>query len=114
MLRDDPFPSGSLFFRQWHIANSNRWWPTLFFGKTNPRPVPLRVRLYDFHANPAEDRMAWTFAPDLRVHYRVNEVMAEMQANHMDAWKKWTGGADETYRVDPDVLENLRKLGYVN
>ncbi len=71
------------------------------------------MRLFDFQEDAANLEWNYSIIPDLYIKYTYHKIISELQSNNMLAWKKFTGGDDNTYKMDPDVLERLRSLGYV-
>ena len=112
MLKSDPCHCGSLYFRDWHILSSSYMWP--------------RDRLYapDLQAfltssvlqvnKPRGETQDWSFLPDLWVRFRQRAILAELREADMATWRKITEGEGGNRVIDPDTLERLRGLGYVN
>jgi hypothetical protein len=63
---------------------------------------------------PRGERLAAGFLPDLLVRWRQRSVLAELREADMEVWRKLTEGDAGERTIDPDTLERLRGLGYVN
>jgi hypothetical protein len=106
MSKYAPCPCGSLFFRQWHLISSNN-----LYGL--PR-VRTESRAFDYHRNRREIRASFSPVLNYLAWFKARRVIRELQANNMEAWKNFTRGeSGELLPVDPDVLERLRALGYI-
>ena len=104
----EPQCSGSLFFRKWHLINSEH----LFRGSVY-LPAFLRFGIFNLEDNHDETHMTFSFLPDLYLKYKFAKIMTDLQSNDIAAWKKWTKGQDKYYKFDPDRLKRLRDLGYI-
>ena len=106
MTRGMPFVSGSLFFGRWHLLSSSalrRGW----------RPGPAwRMQVFDLDADPRERRPSAGFFTDVYVRRRYVSIVRTLQRNHLAAWEAWTARTEDVLRLDPDVRERLRALGY--
>ena len=104
------FVRGSLFYRNWHMITSPKFWG--HFGQYVPELAKFKV--FNVATDPEEDRPIIWFFPDLYFRYQHASILTQLQTNNIEAWKTWTSfGQDQTYRFDPDVLEHLKALGYV-
>ena len=63
---------------------------------------------------PRGERQAWAFLPDMLVRWRQWRTLAELREANMATWRKVTDGEGGDRVIDPDTLERLRGLGYVN
>jgi arylsulfatase len=105
MSRDAPCPCGSLFFRNWHLIASS---------ELRGVPFALDRRAFDFRSHPQETRLSLSPTANLLAWYKHRRVIRELQENNMEAWRLWTGKTEDyVLKVDPDVLERLRTLGYI-
>ena len=102
----EPCECGSLFFRRWHLIRSKR------FG-VHRMPTLLSLRVFDLETDGEEEGWLNAFLPDLILQYRFRKLERELQATGIEAWERWTGGASEVQRIDPEVRERLKALGYV-
>jgi hypothetical protein len=60
------------------------------------------------------ESQAWSFLPDLMVRLRQRAILTELREANMATWRKLTEGEGDERVIDPDTLERLRGLGYVN
>jgi arylsulfatase A-like enzyme len=101
--------SGSFFYRRWHFIASRRFWPGRGYW-----PEAFRMKVFDIDGDPEEESPLWSFFADLHAHFRFASLLNEVQANDIEAWNRLTErDARDDHRFDPDVLEQLRALGYV-
>ncbi|MGH8614901.1 MAG: sulfatase [Gammaproteobacteria bacterium] len=95
---------GSLFYRGFHLIASRKFFP----------PEVLTLKVFDISADPEESRPLYRFVPDLYLKYKYASVLNQIQANNIAGWKKWTDDEQaQNYKFDPDVLEHLKGLGYI-
>lgn len=106
MQKGEPCDCGSLFFRNWQLIDSLANLPA-------GDPEDRRLRLLRFDEDPAESRPVEDVEPGEIVKRRFADVISDWQTNHMEAWRRFTGGAGELVRLDPGVQEHLRALGYL-
>ena len=99
---------GSMFYRDWHFIASRRFWPRRGYW-----PESFRLKAFDVADDRQEERSLWSFVPDLYMRYKYTQLLNHVQANGIEAWSRWTNGGDQEYRFDPDVLDQLEALGYV-
>ena len=72
------------------------------------------MRVFNFRHDRDESDVVYSFLPDFYMTYKYWRILREFQSNNIAAWEKWTnGGRDETLEFDPDVVERLKGLGYV-
>jgi hypothetical protein len=110
MTREAPYSCGSLFFRGWHLLSSRPFVPRV--GGWRPPPV-LGLKVFDYAERPEEDRALLTFLPDLYIRHRYSRIVRELQANGLIAWERLTSRSEQVRRLDPDALDQLRSLGYI-
>lgn len=107
MDRNDPCACGSFFFGEWQLHGTIRGWP----GRVRSEFVKSAV--YRFR----EDGIVpvTSFIPDLSSRILRTHALSRIQSANIALWRKITEGeAGDVYRMDPDTLEELRGLGYVN
>jgi arylsulfatase A-like enzyme len=112
MLKGDPCSCGSLWFRGWHLVSSNQMW------KRNRIYAPhlqafLTTNVYAVETGRSES-LAASFLPDLFLRYRQQALLSELRESNMAAWQKLVAGDEGGQVIDPDTLEQLKGLGYVN
>ena len=107
MDRNDPCVCGSLFFDEWQLHGSLLGFP----GRV--RSTVVKSVVYRFREDgtiPVK-----SFLPDLTIRVLRVHALGRIQAANIDLWRAITEGeAGDIYRMDPDTLEELRGLGYVN
>jgi arylsulfatase A-like enzyme len=106
MSRQDHQAYGSMFFRQLHVNNSPLNWP----GRL---PAWLKMRVFNFEKDRTQSSLFPSLLPDLWLRYQFLSVLSEVFDNNIAAHAKLTGGTDDTYKTDIEVLRQLRSLGYV-
>ena len=112
MLKGNPCSCGSLYFRGWHVVSSSWMWPRQHLHAPDLQAfLATAVLTVD---TPRGERLSPGFLPDLLVRARQRSVLAELREADMTAWRKLTEGDAGERTIDPDTLERLRGLGYVN
>ena len=112
MLKSDPCSCGSLYFRNWHLLSSSWMWPRdHLYAPGLQAFLTTSVLAVD---KPRGERQAWAFLPDMLVRWRQRSTLAELREANMTTWRKVTEGEGGERVIDPDTLERLRGLGYVN
>jgi hypothetical protein len=100
--------TGSVHYRGWHLIASREFWPRRFL------PEALRLKVFDVDEDPDESRPAWSFVADPWLRYRYVQLIDRIQRNHAEARKRWASdGDEEVHRMDPDSLDQLKALGYI-
>jgi arylsulfatase A-like enzyme len=112
MLKSDPCACGSLHFRDWHLLSSSWMWPRdALYAPTLQAFLTTSVLAVDGSRGESQ---AWSFLPDLMVRLRQRAILTELREANMATWRKLTEGEGDERVIDPDTLERLRGLGYVN
>jgi arylsulfatase A-like enzyme len=100
---------GSMFYRDWHFIASRRFWPQRGYW-----PESLRMKVFNIANDREEARELWSAYLDLYLRFKFTQALNGVQGNSMGAGKKWSdGGNAPEYKFDPDDLERLKALGYV-
>lgn len=100
---------GSLFYRDWHLIASRSFWPQRGYW-----PEALRLKVFNLADDPEERRSAPRFLPDVYLRYRYTSGLNRLQSISEEAGRRWiTEGQEQNYEFDPDTLEHLKALGYV-
>jgi arylsulfatase A-like enzyme len=115
MQKRRPCSCASLLFRDWHVISSTGLWPP---NRTDPI-LPgiqtfIKTHVYRFRDDPKEQVPALSFLPDLYVRWLANDTVSELREVNQTTWRKLSEGEDVDLQVDPETLEHLRGLGYVN
>ena len=50
---------------------------------------------------------------DIFFKYRIKSYLGQLQWNNIKIWEALTGGIKKTTKYDPDTVERLRSLGYI-
>ena len=115
MTRDDPCSCGSLMFRDWHVVSSTWLWPADRSDPILPDVQTfVKTHVYRYRDDPKEPMPTLSFLPDLYVRWLANDTVSSLREANQDTWRKLTAGDNSDLQVDPDTLEHLRGLGYVN
>jgi arylsulfatase A-like enzyme len=106
MRRGAPSGLGSLFHKRWQLMASSGF---------EVDPVIGRTRVFAWGPRPSTMRASRAPIPNLLAGFRLRGVLEELQSINIDSRRRWTAqGEDDVLEVDPEVLERLRGLGYVN
>ena len=100
--------SGSLFYGDWHLITSRAFWPQRGFV-----PEVLRLKVFNQAEDPHESSSRLRFIPDAYLRYRYMSGLSELQAIGEEAQHKFRSTQETNYEFDPDTLEHLKALGYV-
>jgi arylsulfatase len=100
--------SGSLFYGDWHLITSRAFWPQRGFV-----PEVLRLKVFNQAEDPHESSSQLRFIPDAYLRYRYMSGLSELQAIGEEAQHKFRSTQETNYEFDPDTLEHLKALGYV-
>ena len=115
MIKNDPCPCGSLFYRNWHLVASTWTWPGGPLVSWFPTPqAVLKMRAFDFHEDPREESLFWSFLPDLYLRWLHYDAVTRLREIGGSIHERITADDDASKRLDPETLEHLRGLGYVN
>ena len=113
MALDSPCACGSLFIGDWQIHGTS-------YGAGAPASILgpgaaafIETSMFRFKEDGVEP--IGSFVPDLRIRLLRQRYLARVAAADIELWRRVTAGeAREEYRMDPETLERLRGLGYVN
>jgi hypothetical protein len=112
MLKSDPCNCGSVYFRDWHMLASSWMWPRNYLYAPDLQAfLTSSVLAVD---KPRGESQAWSFFPDLFVRFTHRGILSDLREANMSTWRKITEGEGGSRVIDPDTLERLRGLGYVN
>jgi arylsulfatase len=115
MDRNQPCSCASLMFRDWQVISSTWLWPSDRDDPILPGVQTfVKTHVYQYRDDPKESVPALTFLPDLYVRWLAKDTVSSLREVNQTTWRKLTEGEDIELRVDPDTLEHLRGLGYVN
>ena len=74
----------------------------------------VKTRVYRFRDDPTERGPLLSALPDLHLRWLAQDLFAELQDTNMTTQRRLTEGENIDLQLDPDTLEHLRGLGYVN
>lgn len=114
MLKGNPCTCGSLYFRDWHVLSSSWFWPGRYGIPFPNGQTFLATIAYRVAPDARSESMAASFLPDLLLRTRQRDVLGELRDANMETWRKLTAGDSGKQVIDPDTLERLRGLGYIN
>jgi hypothetical protein len=102
-------------FRDWHVVSSTWLWPA---DRTDPILPGLqtfvKTHVYRYRDDPMEETPALSFVPDLYVRWLANDTVSSLREVNQTTWRKLTEGEEIDLQMDPDTLQHLRGLGYIN
>jgi hypothetical protein len=115
MIKDAPCTCASLLYRNWHLVASTWIWPGGPLVRWFPTPQAIaKLRVFDFHKDPREESLFWTFLPDLHLRWLHYDAVSRLMEIGGSIHAQLTADDDASKRLDPETLEHLRGLGYVN
>jgi arylsulfatase A-like enzyme len=100
--------SGSLFYRDWHFIASRKFWPQHGYW-----PESLRLKVFNLTDDPQEHRAVTRFLPDAYLRYRYTLGLNRLQSISEEAGRMFRNTEEQNYEFDPEALEHLKALGYV-
>jgi arylsulfatase A-like enzyme len=112
MRKDDPCACGSVYFRDWHVMSSTWVWPRKRIYLPGLQAF-LPTSVYEVEKGRGES-LAASFVPDLLTRFRQRSILAGLRDANMATWRKVTAGDTGSRVIDPETIEQLRGLGYVN
>jgi arylsulfatase A-like enzyme len=116
MLREAPCPCASLIYRDWHLVASSWMWR----GSPALRRLPsslqatLQMRVFNFHEDSTEETLFPSFLPDLYLRWLQYDAATRLREAGGIIHDRLTADENAATRLDPETLEHLRGLGYVN
>jgi arylsulfatase A-like enzyme len=100
--------SGSLYYRDWHFIASRAFWPQRGYW-----PESLRLKVFNLTDDPTEMDPASRFLYDAYLRYRYTAGLNRLQSVSQEAGRAFRSSDEQSYEFDPDTLEHLKALGYV-
>mgnify|MGYP005841865261 CR=1 FL=1 len=115
MDKGNPCNCGSVYFRDWHIISSRHFFPR----SRTYQPAPhLQTYAATFALTIAADargeQLSPTFVPDLLFRWRHGAILSGLREANMATFATVTANDQDGGVIDPDTLDRLRGLGYVN
>jgi hypothetical protein len=74
----------------------------------------VNTRVYRFREDPTEQHPLLSALPDLYVRWLAADMFSKLQTANMITQQRLTEGEHVEVRQDPDTLEHLKGLGYLN
>ncbi len=99
---------GSLYYGPWHFISSRAFWP-----RSGYVPESLRLKVFNQAEDPQETRALPRFFADAYLRYRYTSGLNQLQRIGEDAQRRFRSTQETNYEFDPDTLEHLKALGYV-
>jgi arylsulfatase A-like enzyme len=100
--------SGSLFYNDWHFISSRAFWPRRGYA-----PESLRLKVFNQAQDAQETSALPRFFADAYLRYRYTSGLNRLQSLGEDAHQRFRSSQETDYEFDPDTLEHLKALGYV-
>ena len=113
MDKADPCTCGSLFFRDWHLMSSSWLWPRRYLYADNLQAF-MAPQVWRVAADGRTESLARSFLPDAYSRWVTKGILDDLRLANLETWRKLTAGEAGGLRIDPDTLERLKGLGYVN
>lgn len=113
MLKGNPCNCGSLHFRDWHLLGSSWTWPGRVLRFPNLQTW-LTASTYRVAEDDRSERLAVASLPDLWLRWRHQAALRDLREADMAIWRGLTAGEAGGGTIDPETIEQLRGLGYVN
>jgi arylsulfatase A-like enzyme len=99
---------GSLFYGPWHFMSSRGFWP-----RRGVVPESLRLKVFNQAEDPQELDERLRFFPDAYLRYRYTSGLNQLQRLGEEAHRRFRSTDETNYEFDPETLEHLKALGYV-
>jgi len=104
---------GSLFFRNWHFLNSNAFDWLGERDKEGEFSKVATVRLFDVDSDPDEEQdLIGEFESDALQEWS-GHVLRTFAVSHSRIYRALNGDREENVLYDPESLEQLKNLGYL-
>jgi arylsulfatase A-like enzyme len=116
MHKQGPCRCASVVHRDWHVNSSTAAHPWISrAGRFLPSVIPfVNTRAYRFRDDPTERNALLPALPDLYLRWLTQDLLAQLQDTNMITQRRLTAGENVDLQLDPDTLQHLRGLGYVN
>jgi hypothetical protein len=114
MLKTQPCRCASVIHRDWHVVSSTWLRPTHGRRILPKLHALLKTQVYRFRDDPTEVSPVLSAMPDLYVRWLAFDLFSQLQDLNTTTQRKLTEGENVDLQLDPDTLEHLRGLGYVN
>jgi len=115
--KDDKSEWASIFYKNWHIINSDRLNDGLskLMQRLNQKiyEIFFATRVFNYFKDKKEKYYLNSFLFDMFFGYKVKCFVRRLQENNRKIWEALTEGTDETIKYDPEEIEQLKALGYL-
>ena len=117
--RNDKREFASVFYRNWHILSSKELIPLLRIKQLNRLNINnfpgfiLSTRTFNYWEDKEEKHFLNSFFFDLYFKYKIKKFIQELQENNIRMWKTLTQEEKPTIKYDPETLQRLNALGYI-
>lgn len=97
----------SVIYKNRHMINSKS------FSRIGVLPSFCYSRVYDYMGDPEEKSYLNSLYFDLLFKYRMNNMMKCFQENSSEIWKTLGAGSEQVVEYNPEDIDKLRSLGYL-
>jgi len=116
--KDDTTAYGSIFYRNWHILNSDKLNDTISYKVKNLsrslyETLQLETRVFDLSKDKDEYFDLLNFLSDIIFNMKTQSFLKKYKKYNLATWRTITKNTDQTIKYDPAALEQLRSLGYI-
>jgi len=116
--KDDINAYGSIFYKNWHVLNSDMLNDTISYKVKNLsqnlyNTLCLETRVFNLSKDIDEYFDSLNFLSDIIFNMRVQSFMKKYKKYNLATWRTITKNTDQTIKYDPAALEQLRSLGYI-
>ena len=116
--KDDPAAHGSVFFKNWHILNSDKLNDTITYKAKKFSPglynnLGMETRVFDLSYDTEEHFDMLNFLVDVYFNYNAQSFFKDLKKQNLVTWKTMTKDSGQSVSYNPASLEQLRSLGYV-
>jgi len=116
--KDDTSVYGSIFYRNWHILNSDKLNDTIShklksFNQNLYETLQLETRVFNLSKDKNEHYDLINFLFDIYFNYKVQTFMEKYRKQNLITWRTLTKDTEQTIKYDPAALKQLRSLGYI-
>jgi len=116
--KDDTSIYGSIFYRNWHILNSDKLNDTIShklksFNQNLYETLRLETRVFNLSKDKSEHYDLINYLFDIYFNYKVQAFMQKHRKQNLITWRTLTKDTEQTINYDPAALKQLRSLGYI-
>jgi arylsulfatase len=116
--KDDPAAHGSIFYKNWHILNSDKLNDTLSHKVKNFSTnlydiLLLESRTFDLSQDTNEYYDLLNFLVDIYFNHKSQAFLQKLRKQNVITWRTLTNGTQQTINYDQTTLKQLRSLGYI-